>query len=634
MLKYRSDIDGLRAIAVLAVIFYHSGVDFISGGYAGVDIFFVISGYLITTLLYNEINNQTFTFSGFYKRRAARLLPALSLTLLVVTVFGFIFYDSAKFDNLGKEIFFSSFGAANILFAEGVNYFISDESYQPLIHLWSLGVEEQFYLFWPVILIITMRISPRLVLPLASVLFCMSLSLSVNAVEQGLLKGYFLTHYRSFELLIGVIAALFLKNSKVSIPSIGRQILSYIGFLLIVGSMLILNESSDFPGLNALWVCVGTALIICFPNNGLVTRLLMNKILVFVGLISYPLYLYHQPIISFVHFFELNFTSFELLSVTLIFSTLLAWMTYKYLEIPVRNICRVKGSIYSKFTIAGLVLTIPTFALIGFSIAKTNGFEARFKYLNPFAFEISNAHAQTFHANFDPGYIVSSKPHGNALFVGDSVLQQYVLPWLHAVDGDFENVDTITRGGCVLLKGVEFEDIFADISCNSLRKKLYSNKKTYDYVVISQSWGAYDQAVLNFQEELNKYDRWRSFIDQTIHHFSKLSDKVYIIGWHPVVDGTFKLQASVTTNELGYIKQLDKLGVNNLDDLAASNSLFSTYKGKPKVRIVKPYEIFCEVDCIISNGKWSYFSDSLHISSVATDFVSERISKIIGSERL
>ncbi len=152
-MNYRPDIDGLRAISVIAVIIFHTGFSFLSGGFIGVDVFFVISGYLITSLVYKEITSGTFSYLTFYKRRIARLLPALIITLILVLGFGFLFYDNREFDNLGKELFFSALGAANILFAQGVNYFAQEDSVRPLIHLWSLGVEEQFYLIWPTLLI-------------------------------------------------------------------------------------------------------------------------------------------------------------------------------------------------------------------------------------------------------------------------------------------------------------------------------------------------------------------------------------------------------------------------------------------------------------------------------------------------
>lgn len=632
ILKYRSDIDGLRAIAVMSVVAYHSGISTFSGGYVGVDVFFVISGYLITSLIYKEIQQNRFTFSNFYKRRAARLLPTLSITLLGVLMFGFVFYNNNTFDNLGKELFFSSFGAANILFAQGVNYFAKEEAYQPLIHLWSLGVEEQFYIVWPVLLMFAFRCSNKLIFPIALILFFVSLILSIISVEQQLTEGYFLLHYRAFELLIGVITALLLARPiKYNIKFIDfhKQMFTYIGLALIVIPMFVLDKHSSFPGYNALWPCLGTALIIAFPNRGTVTKTLSYKPFVFIGLISYPLYLYHQPIISFIHFFEVNFKPLEMFAFVSALSIFASWVTYKFIEIPIRNLAHSKHSKTSAITIVSLSFTIPLFAVIGLFIAKSNGFEERFKYLNPFALEISRAHSTTFHHNFERGYQVDKAKHGKALFVGDSVLQHYVLPIKLALNIDNMQVDTVTRGGCALLKNTNFKDSFSDISCDNIRSKLYSSEKTYDFVIISQAWESYDSSVLNFSDNSDKYERWFDLLDETVKHFLNLSDKVIIIGAHLSVEGTNRLQPSVTVTRDAFLSNLDKLEIKNVASLQQSHDFFSKFEEKNRVQIIEPYRVFCLEQCKIKNTNWSYFSDNLHVSNAATSFIKDRVASIL-----
>ena len=563
-LKYRKDIDGLRAIAVLSVMAFHSGIGALSGGFVGVDIFFVISGYLITSLIYREIEHGKFNFFNFYKRRVARLLPALSITLFIVFSFGFVFYDNDSFDNLGKEVFFSSFGAANIHFAEGINYFVKDSAFRPLLHLWSLGVEEQFYIVWPLCLFFFLKVSKKLAIYSAILLFAVSFSLSVFSVIENQNKGYFLLHYRAFEMLIGAITALlFVRSSSLGQGSKINDFLNFTGVLLIIIPILTLNEKSNFPGFNALWPCLGTALLIAFPSRGIVTQLLSSRILVFIGLISYPLYLYHQPLISFFHFFELFLPPLKLFLAISTICFIGAWFTYRYIEKPVREI----NSKYRKqgfIIITLLLLTIPFFSSLGLLVAKTNGLSARFKYLNPFASEISEAHSSSFHSNVERGFKVSGSNKTKALFVGDSLLQQYIIPLTDALDLSPEDVDTVTRGGCVLLKGTLFNDKFADISCNSIRKKLYNIDKKYDYVVLSQSWESYESSVLNFSNS-DLFERWNELLENTTQHFLEMSKEVIIIGAHPNISGTLALQPNVSISEKSYRMNLKKLKVTNID---------------------------------------------------------------------
>jgi len=616
---------------VISVIAFHTGFSSLSGGDVGVDVFFVISGYFITMLIYKELKEDTFTFKSFYKRRAARLLPALSLTLFIVLIFGFVFYNNKAFDNLGKELFFSSFGAANILFAQGVNYFVKDDAYQPLIHLWSLGVEEQFYIVWPIILLLAFRFSNKFIILAACIIFSVSLGFSVVAVANGETKGYFLLHYRAFELLIGAITALLLQCANgITLVNRTKQVLTYIGSALIITPMFILDEKSNFPGYNALWPCLGTALIIAFPNNGLITKILSHKVLVFIGLISYPLYLFHQPVISFIYFFNVQFSVIETFFAVTSISVCASWLTYKFIENPIRKMASSKQRKMTIIAFTGVCATIPIFAVIGLVIAKTNGLEERFKYLNPFALEISQAQSSTFHENFERGFKVSTTEHSNALFVGDSVLQHYILPMKLAIGMDEEEIDTVTRGGCVLLKNTDFVDKFSDISCNDIRDKLYRVEKTYDYVVISQAWDSYSSSVLNFSVDDNSsYKKWLPLLDATVEHFLKISKKIIIIGAHPSVDGTLNLQPSITISKESFLSNLKGLKVSNLSQLEESNHFLTTYKENDRVVVLEPFRIFCNSKCTTNDGKWSYFSDSRHISMASTTFVKGRIIELI-----
>lgn len=631
-MKYRSDIDGLRAIAVISVIAFHTGIQSLSGGYVGVDVFFVISGYLITTLIFKEMKDGDFTFRNFYKRRASRLLPALSTTLFLVLVFGFIFYNTKNFDNLGKELFFSAFGAANILFAQGINYFAKNESYQPLIHLWSLGVEEQFYIIWPIILLLAFKFSKKTILPIAFFFFSFSLFLSIIAVENKLTKGYFLLHYRAFELLIGVITALLLQRKyEFNLSDTYKRFLSIIAMLLIAIPMITLDKHSDFPGYNALWPCLGSAIIIAFPNNGAICKFLSHKILVYIGLISYPLYLFHQPIISFFYFFNIQLHQITFfISVTLI-SIILSWITYRYIEGPIRRYINSPNKRFSNLALLILLSTIPVFAITGAIIAKSGGLEARFKYLNPFALKVTQAHSTTFHQHFKRGFQVKNTKHSKALFIGDSVLQHYVLPIKIAKKFELDEIDTVTRGGCVLLKGVLFNDKIADISCDDIRGKLYKNKKTYDYVIISQAWDSYEFSVLNFPERSNTINKWESLLNQTIEHFLKISNEVIIIGSHLKVDGTLNLQPSITITQENLLSDLKYLKISNLNQLEQSRNFFSKYKENPNISVIEPYSIFCKKQCILSNNIWSYFSDNQHLSAASTTFVAESINQELKS---
>lgn len=633
-MNYRREIDGLRAIAVLSVIIFHSGFTFLSGGFVGVDVFFVISGYLITALIYSEIKAKKFSFAVFYKRRIARLLPALIVMLVGVLIIGMLLYDNQEFDNLGKVVFYSAIGAANILFAQGANYFAAETASNPLVHLWSLGVEEQFYLIWPIILIMLSYFRAWLVILTIIILFFISLLLSIQEISVNATTAYYYPQYRAFELLIGsAIATLLTKEHFVNLVKKQKikNVLSALGLLLIISPMFILSEESKFPGVNALWPCIGSALIILYAQTGFVGRLLSLKPLVSIGLISYPLYLFHQPIISTIGKTVANPSTILTLAVVLIIALPLSWFTLRFIERPFRTYAKVKGGFVPKISTFALVSVLMALAVGGLLIAKMNGFPVRFKVLNEFSYKVSKESETTFHGSFERGFKVSESAPNKVLFFGDSALQQYVFPLAKALKIDISHIDTVTRGGCVLLKNVEFRDKYSDISCDDIRDKLFKLNQNYKYIVFSQSWGDYIGDLLNSKiapEQNEKLDRWAPYISQTIDHFKKYSNQILIIGGHLDVSGTKSLGPNLFLTEQDYLHNLTNLSLENKAALQQSVIYFKQFEQKDAVVILNPVEIFCNDECRFNDSYWSYFSDELHISAASTQFVVNRLQNI------
>lgn len=300
--KYRPEIDGLRAIAVVSVILFHGELPGFSGGFVGVDVFFVISGYLITGILLRELEQGNFSITRFYERRMRRILPALFTVLLVCTPFAWFLMDPYSFRHFGQGLMAVPTFVSNILFWRTTNYFNATQE-NPLLHTWSLGVEEQFYIFFPLLLLLIWRYAHRWLGISLVLMIVISLAISQWGINSGRhLASFYLIPARAYELLIGAGVALMLRYA----PSVaaGRLAppLSWFGLLLVLGSISFYDQATPFPGWYALTPTIGTALILtCTQKASTVGRLLSLRGMVGVGLISYSAYLWHQPVFVFAH---------------------------------------------------------------------------------------------------------------------------------------------------------------------------------------------------------------------------------------------------------------------------------------------------------------------------------------------
>lgn len=336
-IKYRPDIDGLRAIAVLSVLIFHFFPSLLPGGFVGVDIFFVISGYLITSIIINDVKNQCFSFWGFYKKRIIRIFPALLALLVSIYTLGWFCFLQGDYKSLGKHIFGGSFFISNILLWRESGYFDSNSAYKPLLHLWSLGIEEQFYLFWPILLTHFARTKKGLYLT-GSIILIISLAISIYTMHSATGENYYSPLSRCWELMLGaLIASLRIKNSSQNEKT--RKIASTGGTVLIILALVTINSSVPFPGYIALIPALGAGLVI-YGESGAFNKIISTKPLVFIGLLSYPLYIWHWPIYSASRIILAEEPSPPVRIASIALCFILAYLTYKFIEIPIRRSAR------------------------------------------------------------------------------------------------------------------------------------------------------------------------------------------------------------------------------------------------------------------------------------------------------
>jgi peptidoglycan/LPS O-acetylase OafA/YrhL len=331
--RYRPDIEGLRAVAVLLVVLFHAFPDAMPGGFIGVDIFFVISGFLITGIIARELLSGQFSLLHFYERRIRRIFPALIVVLCAVLVLGWLWMLPAAYARLSADVFACAAFAANIALWLQSGYFAVESAKKPLLHLWSLGIEEQFYLFWPLILMSAARLRIRL-LTVALAIGLASFVLNVALFDINPVATFYLPFTRAFELLTG--AALACVWGRLGHGPTGSNFRAGAGIALIAAASAALDSHSAFPGWWALLPVTGAALLLSAPAAWGARHLLASPPLVWIGQISYPLYLGHWPLLVF--FAIIKFAPLTPLECGLIvgLSFLLAFATYRWVEIPIR----------------------------------------------------------------------------------------------------------------------------------------------------------------------------------------------------------------------------------------------------------------------------------------------------------
>jgi peptidoglycan/LPS O-acetylase OafA/YrhL len=548
-LEYRPDVDGLRAIAVLAVIVFHAAPRLVTGGFVGVDVFFVISGFLISGIILRALERGSFSLLEFYGRRVKRIFPALIVMLLGVWVLGRAVLLTDEFLKLGKHIAAGAGFIFNlVLYHDTKQYFGAITS--PLIHLWSLGVEEQFYLIWPLFLLATWRLGKGQLGLIISVAI-VSFALNVAAISSHPLASFYLPWNRLWELAMGGALA-WVQIRKRTQPTrirlgpthwpllaklLGPHARGLIGVVLLLVSFAVINEARAFPGWWALAPCVGTFLLISAGPQGWINRHVLSRpAMVFIGLISYPLYLWHWPLLSLAHTADWREFTPVMKVAAVAVSFILATVTYKYVERPIRSSPQI------------MLLAGPLFAVMAVSLCVgyltfTKKLPARSASVEIGRFVRAATESDPYPD--DEGYLTFGNGPRHVLFIGDSTIAQYygriakVLAE-HPLNG--HQAVFAWRAGCAPDSELA---LINHKQCGELLESAveYAKNPQVDTVVIGFCWYAYFLGILD-QDHVGETgpllpgtDRAFENLKRMISGFVKQGKRVYLVLQLPVDAG-------------------------------------------------------------------------------------------------
>jgi len=651
--KYRPDIDGLRAIAILSVIGFHAFPSFISGGFVGVDVFFVISGYLISTIIFSSLEINRFSFIEFYSRRIKRIFPALILVLVACYVFGWFSLLTNEYELLGKHIAAAAGFVLNFVLWNEAGYFDEAAALKPLLHLWSLSIEEQFYIFWPLLLFLVRKWRLNF---LALTLLIAIGSFAINvATRSNTTEVFYSPLSRFWELMTGGVLA-YIELHHPVLESKLPNVKSVFGFLCIIGTTFLVIKTFRYPGWWATLPTAGAFLMISAGQDAWLNRtVLANRAMVYIGLISYPLYLWHWPLLSFAHIVENQMPSPRIRIAAVLISFVLAWLTYMLVERPVRFgkhgqyktivLCvlmvAIGGSGYWTFESHGLTpykraspIAKNGSVLEQMSLAKKDftypqfSFDVktmRMNYLSgqssrsvPFVGDSRVEHAwpnfdgKTLRINYLPGQ--SSR---SVLFVGDSHMEQYWprVELINAAQSTELGIKFATLGGCASLPNtfiIHYGGQGTD--CGKFYSMVMEIARQPDIakVVIGCFWEGYPPGVVS--------DKSIAALGKDISILVGLGKEVYLILSNPVDMAFNPDEMSISRFNLIFRNQKDKSIWRSLDTASLrlkSEPLMNKLRLTAQqngAKVIDPFPYICgPITCATSENSDPIYKDDNHL---------------------
>lgn len=634
-LRYRPDIDGLRALAILSVMLFHLGVPGINGGFVGVDIFFVISGFLITKIIYDEFTSTgNFSFSNFYIRRVRRLFPALVFTLVLAFIAGFFLFALKFFDSFSRSLLSALFSLSNFYFWKTSDYFAPAAEFEPLLHTWSLSVEEQFYLLWPVALIFLAKRSRKSgVIVFLLVISLISLLLNAAYKDNAELIFYLLP-FRVFEFAIGALLVWLVHYQ----PSDKRwlEVLAAVGFVLIAYAVVSFTKFTVFPYYNALIPCVGAALLIYAGQTKYAGSILGNRGLVGIGLISYSLYLIHWPMIALYKYYkDIDALTYPGMTVIGSASMVIAYLMYRFIEQPFRRIQNDSRK-NRTFLLSSLGIFV-TVAILAIYVRVGEGLEWRID-------SFKNYHNIDYGGKNYPWETTLGNPLSNKKLIvyGDSHSKQY----LSALDKLAKEKDLGIKyiGHPACISWPDLTNIYKDKvhqSCIDLLQKLKAATEGNSIPVMVAY--RYTKTIVGSEGDnpLN-YQDGQVFIKRLIEGLDKLhlilgnDRKLIMIGGVPSAN-LKRGYMDCISRPLTDVKCHDKFPMKDSEFFNLRSELAKYKSQRRNVIYLDPYLALCDdINCYVAKDNILYYSDHAHLTSDGANMVinmfSDEILSVIGSD--
>ena len=646
-LNYRKDIDGLRAISVLSVLLNHAGIGIFSGGFIGVDVFFVISGYLITTIIVREIQFNEFSLIRFYERRIRRILPALFVLVAFTVAVCAVMYDAEKFKDFGKSVIATTLFVSNINFWKESGYFDAPSQLKPLLHAWSLAVEEQFYIFFPLFMFVLYRYAKKFSPFILAATAVISFGLAVYGIFSDPSAAFYLAHMRAWELLVGSMLAI--NIIPVEFGKKYSNIIGFTGLAMIAIPIFQYTESTKFPGVSALAPVLGAAFILFSGMEGksLVGRFLSLPPLVFIGKISYSLYLWHWPLIIFVKYYMIRQLTSGETGIMIVASILISALSWRFVETPFRSKHFMSTRQIYAFAVSGMALMLfaggAVYYFKGFperqgleSLAKEN------KKGEAWLFEECNINYTDNPEAITPCEVGDKSQLPSFMIWGDSHTPTYGKAVHHsASQSGVSGILTYDKGCPTLLDMIPSPKV-GETPCVEYNHMALSYLKEHpeiNTVILASRWTLYMEGSRYKQEEGVNL-RLTDALDEAPSGASE--EYLFTLGLERTIKAILELDRNVVViaplPEIGYDvpsanfiasrtgRDINELIAPSLDEYFARNqrtfAIFESFKEKYGIQIIEPWKALCaDGKCRAAINEIPLYNDDDHLSIFGSELV-------------